>query len=349
MDIYSLGYLNGVVRSLKRTPAFLLNTFFTQVVNSENETVYFDVETDGTKRRLAPIVHPLVPGKLVESVGYETKSIKPAYVKDLRVHDATRPFKRTIGEQIGTGGDLTNAQRAELAIRADLRDQVDMLTRRMEVWASQILRTGTLSMNMLMPDGAEKAIVLNFGRSSDLTITLGAGTYWGEDGVDPFVDLEDWALDVLQKSGSVVRNIVMDPAAWGVFRNSSLLNKNLDLRRVKAGEIVLSTIPDHIQYKGNDGTFDYWVYADWYLADGATSTETAMLPRGTVLGVGDIMGVRHFGAIKDERAGFQAMEYFSKSWLIEDPSVRNLLLQSAPVLAPYRPNAGFAATVLAPL
>lgn len=348
MDIYSLGYLNGVVLSLKRTPAFLLNNFFRQVVMAEQDTVYFDVETDGTKRRLAPIVHPLVPGKLVESQGYETKSIKPAYVKDLRVHDATRPFKRAIGETIGTGSTLTNAQRAELAIRADLRDQVDMLTRRQEVWASQILRTGTLSMNMLMPDGAEKAITLNFGRHADLTINLGSGTYWGESGVEPIANLEEWSLDVLQKSGSSVRTIVMDPAAWTVFRNSALLSKKLDLLRVKSGEIDLGSLPDHIQYKGNDGTFDYWVYADWYLADGA-STETEMLPRGTVLGIGDIMGVRHFGAIKDERAGFQAMEYFSKSWLIEDPSVRNLLMQSAPVLAPYRPNAGFCANVLAPL
>lgn len=348
MDIYSRGYLNGVVLSLKRSPAFLLNTFFKQVVMAEEDTVFFDVETDGTKRRLAPIVHPLVPGKLVESRGYETKSLKPAYIKDLRVHDATRPFKRTIGETIGIGAGMTNAQRAELAIRMDLIDQVEMLTRRQEVWASQILRTGTLSMNMLMPDGAEKPIVLNFGRSADLTITLGSGTYWGEEGVDPISDLEEWSLDVLQKSGSSIRTIVMDPAAWKVFRQGALLKQKLDLQRVKSGEIDLGSIPDHVQYKGNDGTFDYWVYADWYLPDGST-TEVPMLPRGTVLGSGDLMGVRHFGAIKDEEAGYQAREYFSKSWVLPDPSVRNLLLQSAPVLAPYRPNAGFAATVLAPL
>lgn len=347
MDIYSLGYLNGVVDSLKRTPAFLLNTFFSQIVLAEEDTVFFDVETDGTKRRLAPIVHPLVPGKLVESRGYETKSLKPAYIKDLRVHDATRPFKRAVGDTIGTGSLMTNAQRAELAIRRDMVDQVEMLTRRMEVWASQILRTGTLTMNMLMPDGAEKTIVLNFGRSADLTITLGAGAYWGTAGVDPIADLESWSMDVLQKSGSSIRNIVMDPEAWTVFRNGALLNKKLDLLRVKSGEIDLGTIPDHVQYKGNDGTFDYWVYADWYIADGA-STETPMLPKGTVLGVGDIMGIRHFGAIKDSKAGFQAREYFVKSWEVEDPSVRNLLMQSAPVLAPYRPNASFAATVLAP-
>lgn len=347
MNIYDIGYLNGVVQSLKRTPAFLLNTFFMEVVNAPEDTVFFDVEVDGTKRRLAPVVHPLVPGKLVESRGYETKSIKPAYIKDLRVHDATRPFKRMAGEQIGTGQNMTPQQRRELAIRMDLRDQVDMLTRRMEVWASQILRTGTLSLSMQMPDGTEKPITLNFGRHADLTINLGSGTYWGEAGVKPITDLEDWALDVLQKSGSSVRTIVMDPSAWQVFRETSALEKKLDLRRVQSGVIDLGMIPDHVQYKGNDGTFDYWVYADWYLADGA-STETPMLPKGTVLGIGDIMGVRHFGAIKDEEAGFQALEYFSKSWLKQDPSVRNLLMQSAPVLAPYRPNAGFCANVLAP-
>lgn len=348
MDLYGIAYLNGVVLSLKRTPAFLLNTFFTQIVMAEQDTVFFDVETDGTKRRLAPIVHPLVPGKLVESRGYETKSLKPAYIKDLRVHDATRPFKRVIGEAIGTGSVMTNAQRAELAIRRDLSDQVEMLTRRMEVWASQVLRTGTITMSMLMPDGKEKAIAINFGRDSDLTINLGSGSRWGEAGIDPIANLEEWSLDVLQKSGSSVRTIVMDPAAWTVFRNGALLNKKLDLLRVKSGEIDLGNIPDHVQYKGNDGTFDYWVYADWYLPDGATE-EVPMLPRGTVMGIGDVMGVRHFGAIKDEAAGFQAREYFSKSWLVEDPSVRNLLLQSAPVLAPYRPNAGFCANVLAPL
>lgn len=347
MDIYSLGYLNGVVQSLQRTPAFLLNTFFSQIVTAEQDTIFFDVETDGTKRRLAPIVHPLVPGKLVESRGYETKSLKPAYIKDLRVHDATRPFRRSIGETIGTGSGMTNAQRAELAIRRDLADQVDMLTRRMEVWAAQILRTGTLSMSMLMPDGAAKPIVLNFGRHADLTINLGVGTYWGSAGVDPSADLENWAMDVLQKSGSSIRTIVMDPDAWTHYRNSVLLNKKLDLLRVKSGEIDLANVPDHVVYKGNDGTFDYWVYADWYVDD-TTGLEVPMLPSGTVLGIGDIMGVRHFGAIKDEAAGFQAREYFSKSWLVEDPSVRNLLLQSAPVLAPYRPNAGFAARVLAP-
>ena len=37
--------------------------------------------------------------------------------------------------------------------------------------------------------------------------------------------------------------------------------------------------------------------------------------------------------------------YFTKSWLEEDPSVRWLLLQSAPLVVPYRPNAVLCATI----
>jgi hypothetical protein len=39
------------------------------------------------------------------------------------------------------------------------------------------------------------------------------------------------------------------------------------------------------------------------------------------------------------------MEYFVKSWEVEDPSRRILLMQSAPLIVPYRPDATFAATV----
>jgi hypothetical protein len=40
------------------------------------------------------------------------------------------------------------------------------------------------------------------------------------------------------------------------------------------------------------------------------------------------------------------MEYFTKSWTIPDPSTRILLMQSAPLMVPYRINASFSAKVL---
>ena len=40
------------------------------------------------------------------------------------------------------------------------------------------------------------------------------------------------------------------------------------------------------------------------------------------------------------------MPYFSKSWVEEDPAVRYLMLQSAPLVVPYRVNASLCAKVL---
>ncbi|WP_412059071.1 major capsid protein [Bartonella sp. DGB2] len=56
-------------------------------------------------------------------------------------------------------------------------------------------------------------------------------------------------------------------------------------------------------------------------------------------------GARCYGAISDEKASYQAQRYFVKSWAEEDPAVRWLLLQSAPLIVPYRPNACLCAKV----
>ena len=60
-----------------------------------------------------------------------------------------------------------------------------------------------------------------------------------------------------------------------------------------------------------------------------------------MVGLSDIGGVRGFGAIRDKRAGLQALEVFSKMWEEEDPSVEYLMSQSAPLMVPRNPNATF--------
>ena len=138
MDIFSTHVLSKVVENLPTPSSFLLDTFFPNVQTSEKEEIYFDV-TD-SKPRITPFVSPLLPGKVVDNKGYTTKSFKPAYVKDKRRFDANIPFKRLAGEVIG--GNLSNAQRYERALATTLQDQLENLTRREEVMAAEILRTG---------------------------------------------------------------------------------------------------------------------------------------------------------------------------------------------------------------
>ena len=341
MDIFSTHVLAKVVENLPTPSSFLLDTFFPNVQTSDKEEIFFDV-TD-SKPRITPFVSPLLPGKVVDGNGYQTKSFKPAYVKDKRRFDANIPYKRVAGEVIG--GSLSPAQRYERALATTLQDQLDNLTRREEVMAAEILRTGQV---VVSGDGYP-ANTVSFGRDAALTKALVGSNTWASSGSKPLDNLEDWAADIQNKSGTVAKTVVMDPEAWKIFRSNASVEKYLDYRRGTTNTLNADPITrgkdSKARYVGSIGDFDIYVYNDSYINDAGETTN--LLPSKTViLGSRDgLDGTRCYGAIHDEKANWTATRYFTKSWVEEDPSVRWLLLQSAPLVVPYRPNACLCATI----
>lgn len=336
MDIFTTAVLAAVVGQLPQPAPFILNSFFRNIQTETSEEIHFDIDT--SRRRLSPFVAPIVAGQVVLDKGYSTKVFAPAYIKDKRVFDANRPFKRSIGEQIG--GSIAPAQRLQAALASNLADQIAMLTRRQEVMAIETLRTGAITISGDMYPTAS----LNFGRHADLTKTLTSTARWSDASSKPLDDVQDWSMLVTEKSGSTANTLVMDIEAWRLFSASADVQKLLDRFR-GADQLNPTYTGEGARYMGNIGTFDIWVYAGWY-EHPDTGAVTPYLPANTVLVMGaDLEGTRAYGAIRDEAAGFQAMPYFSKSWLENDPAVRYLLLQSAPLTVPYRVNASACITV----
>ena len=336
MDIFSTGVLARVVAELPAPAPFILNSFFTAIQTEQSEEIHFDIANG--KRRLAPFVSPIVAGQVVASQGYTTKTFKPAYVKDKRVFDSNRPFKRAIGERIG--GEMNPAQRLQALLASDLQDQLNMLTNRQEVMAIEALRTG----KVIVKGDQYPEVEVDFGRHADLTKTLTSTARWGESGVEPLTDVETWSMLVTEHSGATANTVVMDVKAWNLFSASAKVQKLLD--RFRGADQLNATVTGAGgRYMGNIGSFDIWVYAGWY-EHPETKVLTKFLPDHTVIITSpDLEGTRAYGAIRDEEAGFQAVPYFSKSWVEKDPAVRYLLLQSAPLPVPYRVNAAMCATV----
>jgi hypothetical protein len=335
--MYNTTTLNRTVRDLKRTSAFLLGLFFGAIEVSDTEDIKFDVETG--KRRISPFVSPLKEGKVVESLGYKTNSFSPAYVKDKRVHNPLKAFKRTAGEKIG--GELTPEQRRQANLAKDLTDQQEMLVRRKEVMASEVLRTGSCT---ITGDDYD-TVVVNFGRNAAHTVVLAPGSKWSDAGIDPLEDIENWRLTVLKNSGAAPTIAVFDVDAWRFFRESATFDKLVDKRALSEAQEIkyMAIIEAGGVFQGRIGNLTLWLYSDWYVNE--AGVEVPILPSRTVLlGSAAIEGVQHHGAIKDDDALFPA-ESFTKSWKVEDPSVRYLLMQSAPLVVPYRPDASFCATV----
>ena len=260
MNIFSTHVLSKVVENLHTPPSFLLDMFFSQEQRSETEEIYFD--TQESKPRISPFVSPLMPGKVVEHEGYSTKSFKPAYVKDKRRFTPDMPFKRMAGERIG--GEMTPAQRLEKAVAVTLSNQLDCLTRREEVMASEVLRTGKITVE---GDGYP-AVTVDFGRDASFTKVLTEDATWDNTGVNILDNLEDWAGAIQSKAGVVAKTVVLDPFAWKIFRANPFVQKYLDYRRgttnnLNIDPIILSN--EKARFVGNIGDFEVWVYNDIYV------------------------------------------------------------------------------------
>ncbi|MFA6020868.1 MAG: major capsid protein [Rhodospirillales bacterium] len=338
MNLYSTTALTAVVSNLILPQSFFLDRFFTSVIQSTTEDIKIDI--DKGKRRISPFVSPLVQGKIVASRGFTTQTFTPAYVKDKRVFQPNRALKRALGEAIG--GVMTPAERVQLNLVNDLADQTQMLQRRQEVMAAQALTTGHV---IVSGDGYD-TVDVDFQRDAALTFALTGGAKWDQAGTDPLADIEEWALLVLKKSGATVIDVVMDPDAWTVFRSNSAVQDEVK-RLATAGATPLelgNQVKPGARFMGSLRGMNFWVYADWYIDD--TGAEVPMLASGTVVLSGpQIEGRRYYGAIQDEAAGLQALPYFVKSWVEDDPALRLLMMQSAPLPAPFRPDASLCATV----
>lgn len=342
IDVFSTAVLNKTVEYLPRSASFLLDTFFGQVQTEDSEEIHFDI--DKSKPRITPFVSPLVAGKVVADQGYQTMSFKPAYAKDKRRFDPGAPLKRSIGETIG--GNLPPQSRRDAALNRSLTNQLENLTRREEVMAAEALRLGQVTVT---GDNYPTQVV-SFLRDAALTITLTGVNRWGQSGVKPLDLIEDWASLVQSKSGAAARMVVMDPLAWRLFKSDADTVKLLTYIRGTGNSLNIDIQSrgqgkEKARFVGSIGDFDFWVYQDNYVDD--NGTDQKVLPDYTVL-VGSqqqLEGTRCYGVIQDEKAGYRAQRYFSKSWLEEDPAVRWLLLQSAPLVVPYRPNASLCATV----
>lgn len=349
LDVFDTIVLVQTVPNLFTAQNWLLDRFFPNIVTSDSEFVAIDVDIG--RRRMSPFVSPMVQGKLVEQRTYQTNTFKPAYIKDKRAPDLRKPVRRQIGERIG--GDLTGEERMMANLQFEMADQVDMINRRLEWMAAQVLQAGKVT---IKGDGFP-TVVVDFQRDASLTIVLTGGDDWASVATTatPAFDIEVWCNQVLLTSGAVITDLVFSPSAWQYFladprvRDAVVLDTSRARQLTQRGaEVELGVrVQKGAIYKGTWGGFDCWIYNDWFVDDDGV-TQKRMLPDGGVLGCGpDMLGTRAFGQIMDPDFNYGPLPYAPKSWVEKDPAQRLILMQSSPIVIPSRVNACFYATVTA--
>jgi hypothetical protein len=338
-DVFSTDVLTAVLQSLLGNPQFLLDRFFGITQAEASEQIHFDVIQG--KRRIAPFVSPLVEGQVVASQGFVTNTFTPAYIKDKRVFDMNRPLKRMPGEQIG--GTMMPADRVRALIAFDMQDQLSMLRRRLEVMCGEVLASGKSTIT----GDKYPTQVVDFQRSA--THTIVANPLWSAATPPILNNLQDWAQVVLEDTGVFPNDVIMTVDVWKIFRADAGVTSVLNIfrRYVDLPSVMpMAQVTEGGVQMGNLEGFNIWVYSGWYV-DPADGIEKPILPPGTLIMASPALeGVQAYGAIRDEEIGLQPVPYYVKSWIQYDPSVRYVMLQSAPIMVPFRPNASFMAKVL---
>lgn len=323
--------LHRAVETIHRAGTFFLDRYFPEIIEFDTESIDFDVIARG--RKLAPFVHPDVPGKNVRTGGYQTKSFRPAYVKPKESIRPRRAMRRRAGEQYM--GEMSAAERLEAITLDALDEQRSSIIRRKEWMAAAALDMG----EVIVEGENYPRTVVNFGRHEDLTVALTAGNKWGEAGVKILRTIEDGASDVQAHSGIVATDVILDPKAAQLFREDEAIQKVLDIRRQVSGTMELGPIApiSNGLYLGSIGEFDFYAYQDFFEDDNGDLGK--LLPDYTcILTSSALEGVQAHGAIEDASLGLVALEYAPKVWDEDDPSTRMAMTQSAPLVVPTRVN-----------
>lgn len=347
--IYDTATLLGVVRVQPIESSYWLDNFFGRQMNFDTEEVMFDKVVGS--RRLAPFVSPVVQGRVMRTRGYETRTFRPAYTKPKHAVDPNRVFSRLAGEALG--GTLSPDARWNAAVAENLREERSAIQRLWNWMAAMAVIDGEVT----IAGEDYPTQVVSFGRDPGLTVALAGTARWGEADADPLGDIADLRTLAFQKSGSPITRLTMGIDAFDLFFEDAKVQALLKGQEIgnqsRTSDSTLSALGSPgqpfefrgiLQGANGQGRLEIYTYNEQY-EDEAGVTQSIMSSYD-VVGTGPgLNGTRCFGAIRDKRAGLQALPLFPKMWDQEDPSVTYTMTQSAPLMVPGNPDNSFKITV----
>lgn len=331
MDMFSTYELMNALQLLYPPQSFILDTFFTETIKSNAETVLVDIVKQG--RTLAPFVNPMREGKTIAREAQESRVIKPAYVKPKMVTTAADFVQRAAGQSPFDAVPMD--QRAAQQLVRDLGDLDTSITRREEWMATQALFTGTVQ---ITGEGISQLVDFQFSASHLITPSI----LWSTAATAvPLDDIDTWQSDFISKDGGVFADIViMGPDVWKAFIQTTQVKNEMNILRLFGTTLNPQPLEVGAVLMGTVRNRQVWVYNEWYKDD--SGVLQPMVPaKQCLLGSTRARCVRLYGAIKDLDASPNLIptNRFAKSWRVPDPSAQWLLVQSAPLMAPIEVDA----------
>lgn len=339
IDMYNTRSMLAALEEMDKPKTFLRDTFFRNVKNFETEKI--DIDIVKGKRRVAVYVSPNAEAHVSERAGYTTNTYEAPYIKEMRIIKPIDTLQRGAGENIYAA--MSPEARARKILADDLVDMNDMITRAEEIQASQALFSGAVTV--------KNGDTISFGVDATHMLTLASTAKW-DDGSFTLAllmaQLRAWQTLIRQDSGLPADMLIMGKDAANKFityvqaatNNPAPAGIIMDRGRMQPLPTDIKGIAP-VAYLTEIGcqvvTYDelYW--------DGSANQPVVPTKKVCMISSQARMD-RLYGVIQDME-GLYAVDRFAKSWVSNNPSVRYVEMDSAPLLVPHQVNGFLTATV----
>lgn len=348
-DVLSWSTLTPAVNEMKRPNSFLKNMVFSRDVTVPTRNIELSFLRRG--RKIAPFVERNGEAIMTEGRNEEFRVISPPHIRVKRPMTPSELLdKRRPGSVIFPGaGGMASAMReymaSELAMLGD-----DILNA--EEYLCALAIRGAISYSA--EDGA--AFTVTFQRSASHDFALGAGDRWDEATASFRKDFLAAAQLVNDDVSLNVTDVILGADAADAFLADAPgeLSTLLDIRRMATGTVDLTQ-----QFAESGalflGTYVHgirvWRYARQVEVGGSDTDLIRPKYAEFIARTPAAQFVTYYGAIEDMKAigagRVLQSKRFSKSWEVEDPSARLLLMESNPLPCMRRPDATVSVQVIA--
>ena len=344
LNILSSHALIRSASQLVRPVTFLRDRYFptndaTDIFSTDDVLMEFQ---DGNKK-LAPFVAPRKAGVTILREGYTMERYTPPFIGPKRPLTVDDLNKRGFGEALFT--QLTPEQRQAALIFKDMQDMDDMIARREEAMAAELLLNNKLVMRHIADDTAkyEEMEIQFYSGSNPNTATL--DTKWDANGANILADLAVLVRKITSK-GLPATDLICAPNVADTIINDDKIEKFLDNRRYELGRVDPKLLPAGAALvcvlNVNGRYINVITYDESYTAD--NGADTAFVTSKYAILTAPNCGRTLYGAVTQveqedglfhTRAGRRVPKYVSDA----TGNTRDIYLASRPLLVPNNKNA----------
>lgn len=334
--------LSTSINSMPSVPTLLQQLLFKTRNPQASVTIEIDELTGG--KYILPFVAPGGPGVVVSRTGRGTKSVTAPMIR-VKLPFTARELllERGIGQTqfVSGAGDVQAAREAKVA-----REQKyfkDRAERTIEFMCAQAITTGQVSATAGQ-EGNQVSFTVDYGIPDNHKPTALAGdNQWGGSTADVPGNIQTWA-DLINNDGTgAADTMILGSDAAAKFLADEKVLKELDNRNLNVGSFNIGVGNAYI---GRYKQMDVYRYPFKYETKAGNKTNLVG-SKLCVLANSQARFSVEFGMIEDLHAGNVVAEYFSKSWLEQDPSRLFLLAETHPLPVIWQPANIVIAQVLA--